>query len=243
MDAYVYNADLYCADCGRDIIANLRELGGKPDPDGDSEQWPQGTYSNGGGESDTPCHCGAGAECLNAIEVDGHWVGAFLENPLTDEGREYVKSKAREELTELVKLWCEFYDIDAFAYSGPVTFSGKFGGQDVKGDVVNPGECFGRTWLIYVEDCFDQPLFVVEADDPCEAEEAFLADSDLASMVRIDEVDLPDFDPEELHYDSDGNPVNTESIQIHGPFACRYHAKGLPDTGVDPLTFDRYEEK
>ncbi len=46
----------------------------------DSEQWPQGPYPDGGGEADCPQHC----DCC----------GAFLENPLTDDGDSYVREKA-----------------------------------------------------------------------------------------------------------------------------------------------------
>lgn len=42
----------------------------------DSDDWPKGPYSDGGGESDSPCHCDA--------------CGAFLSNPLTPDGAAYV---------------------------------------------------------------------------------------------------------------------------------------------------------
>lgn len=104
MDVFIFNADILCNDCGNaqrreleaQAINSFRErfpdavidvcdpediaicLGFDPaeESDYDSDQFPKGPYGNGGGESDTPQHCGS--------------CGAFLDNPLTDDGRQYV---------------------------------------------------------------------------------------------------------------------------------------------------------
>lgn len=104
MNAYIFNADILCEPCGDHIrreiearaIDSFRErfptavidvcdpddiaacLGFDPQDESayDSEQYPKGPYGNGGGESDTPQHCG---HCA-----------VFLDNPLTDDGRQYV---------------------------------------------------------------------------------------------------------------------------------------------------------
>src|SRR5271155_2436152 len=82
MDAYVYQAAVWCPDCTRTIKKELKKAGEEPeDPDDessyDSDDYPKGPYSDGGGESDSPQHC------------DGCKV--FLENPLTGDGEEYVR--------------------------------------------------------------------------------------------------------------------------------------------------------
>jgi len=53
MDAYVYCADLYCEECASFIRASV----GRLNDTGDSEDYPQGPYEDGGGESDSPQHC------------------------------------------------------------------------------------------------------------------------------------------------------------------------------------------
>lgn len=59
------------------------------------------------------CHCGAGADCLNAIVLaDGRKIGAFLENPLTTDGVEYVQSAHRDDPSEVTRMWMEHYGID-----------------------------------------------------------------------------------------------------------------------------------
>ena len=63
LDGYVYNADVYCIDCGREIIHSIydgcpRGMTGIEFPEaGDSETVPQPIFF---GESDTEQHC---AEC------------------------------------------------------------------------------------------------------------------------------------------------------------------------------------
>lgn len=104
MKAYMYQAALHCEACALDIMDHLSpdcgicggshpaNLGldcrayrimdnGRSIPADeamyDSDRFPKGPYADGGGEADTPQHCDA---CQT-----------FLENPLTDDGREYVK--------------------------------------------------------------------------------------------------------------------------------------------------------
>ena len=75
MNAYIFNADIFCEECTQELRTELGNEG-KPDT-GDSDDFPQGPYSDGGGESDCPEHCG---DC-----------GVFLENSLTTDGENYVK--------------------------------------------------------------------------------------------------------------------------------------------------------
>jgi hypothetical protein len=103
MDAYVYMAALYCSDCARKIQRELEDEG-ETIHTGDSGDWPQGPYRDGGGESDSPQHCD---EC-----------GYFLRNPLTPEGREYVKQAWIESLdrdpedNKVVYEWVQWYGIE-----------------------------------------------------------------------------------------------------------------------------------
>lgn len=118
MDAYIYAADIYCEDCGRAIRKDIRRAGNAPahpsdESSYDSDEYPKGPYSDGGGEADSPQHCGSGAECINALELeDGTKVGCFLENPLTSDGYEYVREQHRESPSEVTELWVDHYDID-----------------------------------------------------------------------------------------------------------------------------------
>ncbi|MFN0317543.1 MAG: hypothetical protein ACKVQA_21165 [Burkholderiales bacterium] len=57
----------------------------------DSSEYPKGPYDEGGGEADSPQHCGGCRE--------------FLENPLTPDGMEYVRDAKNAE-------WDAFYGIE-----------------------------------------------------------------------------------------------------------------------------------
>lgn len=93
MDAYIYQAALYCDACGEWIRKELARSGRAPDPNNeytyDSDDYPKGPFDNGGGEADCPQHCDA--------------CGTFLENPLTQEGYEHVRDAIEEDLELLVK--------------------------------------------------------------------------------------------------------------------------------------------
>ena len=117
MQAYIYCADIYCADCGKTIRKTIRKAGtAPPDPADessyDSDEYPKGPYADGGGEADSPQHCGNHGDCFNAITLDGgHKIGAWLENPLTSDGVQYVANEIADATgdTEVLQLWAEWY--------------------------------------------------------------------------------------------------------------------------------------
>lgn len=88
-----------CLECGNTAITKLRDVVNT----GDSDEYPQGPYADGGGEADCPQHCDA--------------CGVFLENPLTDEGIDYVTQtvladqRAGKKWSAALDCWAEFYGI------------------------------------------------------------------------------------------------------------------------------------
>lgn len=112
-DYYIYQADVYCEDCAKAIKARLKKAGLRPkdykdETTFDSGDWPKGPYSDE--ESDSPEHCGSGAECLDPTEIDGEKYGKFLENPLTIEGQKYVLEQHKESPSKVTEFWLTFYD-------------------------------------------------------------------------------------------------------------------------------------
>ncbi len=67
-----------------------------------------------------------------------------------------------------------------------VKAKGKFHGKPVEATAVNPGDWFGKVWLLYVEDCYDPPLYAVEADHIGHAIDIFI-ESEHGESQRIDE--------------------------------------------------------
>lgn len=124
---YIYQADLWCDSCGEKIKADLAVEA--HEDTGDSEDVPQ--YADESqSETDSPSHCAAGADCLEAEDL-GHYgledgatlhgaesrrVGALLNEGLTEEGvkyvREIVSAPARTEYQgALHALWRERFGI------------------------------------------------------------------------------------------------------------------------------------
>ena len=101
---FVYQADLYCGDCVADIEHDLIAGGHILEQgSGDSEVWPV-AYERTHGETDSPDHCGT-PDCQR-----------FLGRNLTEDGVEYVRQTALEELDQpggvgpIVQGWLDFYD-------------------------------------------------------------------------------------------------------------------------------------
>ena len=95
MDAYVYQAALLCGDCAKVVMG--QKHGQNASDLEDSDHYPQGPYSDGGGEADSPQHCD---HCH-----------VFLENPLTSDGYEYVRKEWNACGCSVTDLWCDFYEI------------------------------------------------------------------------------------------------------------------------------------
>ena len=108
--AYIYQADLFCDACGAYLCKHLT-IAGVVDNE-DSDTYPQGPYPNGGGEADSPEHCGSGPECLHAEVCDDRKIGAFLRNPLTADGVGYVAQAMKDNpSSEVVQLWVWYYGL------------------------------------------------------------------------------------------------------------------------------------
>lgn len=101
-EAYAYQAALLCEDCGRAVSEELR-AGGAQD-DGDSDDFPQGPYPDGGGEADSAHFCDRGRDCLSAVEVAGHKLGQPLGNPLTGDGVEALVGSVKRDLVSNKKF-------------------------------------------------------------------------------------------------------------------------------------------
>lgn len=114
--AYIYAANIWCDGCGETIKERIQAEGMAPaDSDEyDSDEYPK--HCDGSSEADSPQHCAAGADCINAYEFDdGTKIGVWLENDLTTDGADYVKKvvcEAREGCGNLdvANLWKEYYN-------------------------------------------------------------------------------------------------------------------------------------
>ncbi len=104
MNVYIYASNIWCEECGKAIHERIMSKMAF-----NSDDFPKGPYPDGGGESDSPQHCAAGPDCLNAIEFDdGVKIGAWLENKLTEKGIKYVNN-AITKGSEISEMWADYY--------------------------------------------------------------------------------------------------------------------------------------
>lgn len=120
-EAYIYAADMYCEACGEDIRKRLTAEGHRPkhwddETTYDSGEFPKGPYPDGGGESDSPQHCGSHGECLSPTIIDGEKYGRFLENPLTNAGCAYVLEMHMDGPNAVTEFWMEHYHDEIESY-------------------------------------------------------------------------------------------------------------------------------
>lgn len=119
MKAYIYQDDIYCERCGKELRAALDVRGGRPAAPRnhstyDSKDYPKGPYPDGGGKADTPQHCG---RCH-----------VFLRNPLTPRGVNYVIGKLGECVDDgrgdrsVLDQWVDDLDEDALTDEQSVVF-------------------------------------------------------------------------------------------------------------------------
>ena len=146
MQAFIFNAAVFCEDCG---VKAGEELSQRSIADnGDSDTYPQGPYEDGGGEADTPNHC--------------DYCDVFLENPLTEDGNEYVReayeserctrnqSKSRRGI-ENTQLWANHYDYLGLPGKSYVVWFGHAGFESFTLGAALSCECYATVEEAQVE--------------------------------------------------------------------------------------------
>lgn len=81
-------------------------------------------------------------------------------------------------------------------------------------DVIDSRADDSQYWAVWVEDCFDPPVAIVQTDDhdaPSDAIDKFVDELDWAHM---DESDAADYEPDELHYNSSGILYDMERMNM-----------------------------
>lgn len=114
--------------------------------------------------------------------------------------------------------------------------------------VINPGDWFGKTWLIEIGGSYTPLFLVVEADSVQSAIDE-LADSEkFGHLIAVDEADLGDYPEDDRHYGPSGQVIDLDHVMIHGqegvdcPFPCRYFGDDLPSEGLKPTDFYRRDD-
>jgi hypothetical protein len=120
----------------------------------------------------------------------------------------------------------------------------KFNGHDLTDvPVLNPGDWFGKCWLLEIGGSCTPLFLVVEADSVQDAIDE-LADNDkYGHLITVDDDDLSDYDPDDCSFGPSGQVLDLDWLLIHGqegtacPFPCRYFGDKLPADGMLPADY------
>lgn len=125
-----------------------------------------------------------------------------------------------------------------------ITANGTFHSHKLKDiPVINPGDWFGKTWLIEIGLGYSSTYLIVEAASMSDAIEEVADNEKHGHHIIVEEADLGDYPEEARHYGSSGQVLDLDHLMIHGmegsktPFPCIYHGKELPAEGVPSTEF------
>lgn len=125
-----------------------------------------------------------------------------------------------------------------------ITARGKFFNQELTDvPVLNPGNWFGKCWLLVIEDSYWPTHLVVEADSVQDAIDELADNEKYRHLIVVDDADLGDYPEDERHYGPSGQVIDTDNLMVYGqegskcPFPCRYFGDGLPGDGMEPTDY------
>ena len=126
-----------------------------------------------------------------------------------------------------------------------ITARGKFNGHDLTDiPVLNPGDWFGKGWLVEIGGSYCPLFLIVEADSMNDAIDELAENEKYGHQIIVADEDLSDYPEDDRHYSGTGQVLDLDHLMIHGqegsycPFPCRYFGDGLPEEGVVPTEFE-----
>jgi hypothetical protein len=129
-----------------------------------------------------------------------------------------------------------------------ITASCKFHDHDLTDiPVINPGDWFGKTWLLELGGSYTPLFLVVEADTICDAIDELSDNETYGHQIHVPDEDLPDYLEDSRHYDGCGRVIDLDHLMIYGeerkdvPFPVKYHGDGLPSEGIDPREYPDWD--
>ena len=129
-----------------------------------------------------------------------------------------------------------------------ITARANFHGHELADlPVINPGDWFGKTWLIELGGSYCPLFLIVEADSMSDAIDELAENEKFGHQILVADEDLGDYPEEDRHYSGTGQVLDLDHLMVHGqegsdcPFQCRYFGEGLPEEGVVPSEFEHVD--
>lgn len=129
-----------------------------------------------------------------------------------------------------------------------ITAWGTINGHDLTDILVlNPGDWFGKAWLVELGGSYSSLYVVIEADSMSDAIDELAENEKYGHQIVVAEEDLGDYPEDDRYYSGSGQVLDLDHLMIYGqegsdcPFPCRYFGDGLPEGGVVPTEFEHVE--
>ena len=129
-----------------------------------------------------------------------------------------------------------------------ITARANFHGHELADlPVINPGDWFGKTWLIEIGGSYCPLFLIVESGTMSDAIDELAANEKYGHQIIVADEDLGDYPEEDRHYSGTGQVLDLDHLMVHGqegsdcPFPCRYFGEGLPDEGVVPSEYEHVD--
>ena len=126
--------------------------------------------------------------------------------------------------------------------------NGNLHGHELTGiEVLNPGDWFGKTFLIEIGGSYSSLFMIVEANSMSDAIDELADNEKYGHLIIVEDEYLGDYPEDDRHYGPSGQVLDLDHLMIYGqegaeiPFPCRYHGDGLPDEGVLPTEFEHVD--
>lgn len=130
-----------------------------------------------------------------------------------------------------------------------ITAKGTLNGHELNDiPVLNPGDWFGKTYLLEIGGSYWPLFLVVEADNLSDAIDELADNPKYGHNIVVADADLGDYPEDERHYGASGQVLDLDHLMIHGqegaecPFPCTYHGDDLPEEGMNPTNYWRRDD-
>ena len=109
-----------------------------------------------------------------------------------------------------------------------ITATGKLNGHDLKDlPVLNPGDWFGKTWLLEIGGSYSPLFLIVESDSAQDAIDELADNTKYCHNIIVDDTDLGDYPEEDRHYSGSGHVLDLDHLlHLHSLYAQAGHTPG-----------------
>lgn len=110
--------------------------------------------------------------------------------------------------------------------------------------VLNPGDGFGRTYLVEIGMGFWPLFLIVEADSVSDVIDVVADHPVDGKLLAVADADLGDYPEESRHYGPSGQVLDLDNMMVYGPdrrgepgYPCRYYGDGCGPDGMAPTEY------